>query len=61
MSRRFRTGTKVGRTIYRQVSDNPDDGEELVGMMDTRELAAFAAKAMNQALDRGTVPADETR
>ncbi len=35
MVRRFRTGTKVGRTINRQKTDNPADGEQLIGMMDT--------------------------
>ncbi len=62
MPRYFRTGTKRGRTIYRQVTDGPDAEEELVGMLDTRELAAFAVAAMNAALDRGQEPADgETR
>ncbi len=62
MARYFRTGTKVGRTIYRQRSDDPADGEQLVGMLDTRELAAFAVAAMNAAVDRGEEPAPgETR
>ena len=56
MSGRFRIGRKVGRTIYRQVGDRPSDDDELVGMMDDRELAAFAVEAMNQALDRGARP-----
>jgi len=58
MVRPFRTGTKVGRTIYRQNTDDPADGEQLIGIMDTRELAAFAVDGMNQALDRGVQPPD---
>jgi len=62
MVRPFRTGTKVGRTIYRQKTDDPADGEQLIGIMDTRELAAFAVDGMNQALDQGVQPPDhETR
>jgi hypothetical protein len=44
---RFRVGRKVGRTIYRQVGQEPSDADELVGVMDTRPLAAFAVAAMN--------------
>lgn len=43
----YRTGRKVGRTIYRQLGNAPADGDEMVGVMDTRELAAYAAEAMN--------------
>jgi hypothetical protein len=62
MGERFRTGRKIGRTIYRQLGDEPTYGDELVGMMDTRELAAFAVASMNAALDRGEEPSEgETR
>jgi len=62
MPRYFRVGTKVGRTIYRQRTDDPSDGEQLIGQLDTRELAAFAVASMNAALDRGDEPAEgETR
>lgn len=44
----YRVGRKVGRTIYRQTDERqPADGDELIGMMDTRELAAFAVEGMN--------------
>lgn len=48
----WRTGRKVGRTIYAQHSDEPSDEDELIGMMDTRALATEAVDAHNQLLDR---------
>ncbi len=42
---RFRTGTKVGRTIY-AIGD--DGTEALVGMLDTPELAALFVEAVNR-------------
>ena len=44
---RWRTGRKVGRTIYRQVGDGPSDADELVGVMDTPELARMVVDALN--------------
>lgn len=45
---RYRTGRKVGRTIYCKIN-----GEEaLIGMMDSVELAEFFVKAANYYLDR---------
>lgn len=43
MSGRWRTGRKVGRTIYAQLGDEPSDADALIGVMDTRELAETAA------------------
>jgi hypothetical protein len=43
----YRVGRKVGRTIYRVVGREPSDADELIGMLDTRELAAFAVSRMN--------------
>jgi len=43
----FRVGRSVGRTIYRQVGDEASKQDELVGVMDTRELAARAVACMN--------------
>ncbi len=48
----WRVGRKVGRTIYAVVSDNPSDDDWLIGMMDTRELAAEAVSAHNARLER---------
>ncbi len=42
---RYRTGTKVGRTIY-AIGD--DGTETLIGMLDTAELAALFVEAANR-------------
>lgn len=44
----YRTGRSVGRTIYMQCGPEPSDADRLIGMMDSRELAAFAVEAMNR-------------
>lgn len=41
----WRVGRKVGRTIYRQRSADPADGDELIGVMDTIDAAKLAAQA----------------
>lgn len=46
----WRTGRKVGRTIYAMVAKLPSDDDELIGVMDTRELAQAAVNAHNTAL-----------
>jgi hypothetical protein len=46
----WRVGRKVGRTIYVQVGEEPSDADILIGMMDTRELAAAAVEAHNERL-----------
>jgi hypothetical protein len=43
----YRTGRKVGRTIYHQVGPEPSDDDELIGLMDTPVLAALFVFAMN--------------
>lgn len=40
------TGRKVGRTIYLQLGDEPSDRDQLIGVMDTPELAAQAVDAI---------------
>ena len=47
MADRWRTGRKVGRTIYVQVGDDPSDGDHLIGVMDTPELAQEAVDGVN--------------
>jgi len=47
----WRTGRKVGRTIYTQVGDEPSDCDRLIGVMDTPELAQRAVDAVNEATD----------
>lgn len=45
----WRTGRKVGRTIYIQTGKEPGDcGEDqLIGMMDSRDLAQLVVDAVN--------------
>ena len=47
MAGEWRTGRKVGRTIYSQVGDEPSDDDELIGVMDTPGLAQWAVTAVN--------------
>ena len=44
---RWRTGRKVGRTIYVQRGQEASDGDPLIGMMDTQELAAEVVRSHN--------------
>lgn len=44
---RWRTGRKVGRTLYAQLGPEPSDDDPLIGVMDTTELAAEAVAAHN--------------
>jgi hypothetical protein len=46
----WRTGRHVGRTIYAQSGPEPSDEDVLIGVMDTRELAAEACEGRNMAL-----------
>jgi len=45
--RTWRTGRKVGRTVYLQLGDEPSDDDPLIGVMDTPELADAAVTAYN--------------
>lgn len=46
----WRTGRKVGRTIYAVVGPTAGDPDILIGVMDTRALAAEAVAAHNARL-----------
>ena len=46
----WRTGRKVGRTIYAQAGSFASDDDVLIGMMDTPELASAAVAAHNASL-----------
>jgi hypothetical protein len=46
----WRVGRKVGRTIYAQILSEPSDGDVLIGVMDTRELAVLAVQSHNRYL-----------
>jgi hypothetical protein len=45
----WRTGRKVGRTIYAVVGKEPSDRDVLIGMMDSALLAADVVMAHNHA------------
>lgn len=49
----WRTGRKVGRTIYEQVGTDPSDDDRLIGIMDTPDLARRAVEAVNQTGSEG--------
>jgi hypothetical protein len=55
----WRTGRKVGRTIYAQVGELPSDDDQLIGLMDTRELAAEVVHSHNVCLKRSDVAPGE--
>lgn len=40
LDRRWRTGRKIGRTIYAQVGSQSSDDDPVLGMMDSIALAA---------------------
>lgn len=44
---KWRTGRKVGRTLYAMVADEATDYDILIGVMDTEELAADVVTAHN--------------
>ena len=54
----WRTGRKVGRTIYAQMGDRPDDSDPLIGVMDTPDLARLVVRAVNATLAH-LAPGDE--
>jgi hypothetical protein len=51
LTMRFRTGRKVGRTIYMQRGPEPRDSDELCGVMDSPNLAKMFVDAMNKVLE----------
>lgn len=51
---RWRTGRKVGRTIYQQLGPEPSDDDPLIGVMDTPDLAALAVEAVNSRTGEGS-------
>lgn len=44
----WRTGRKVGRTVYAQIGSEPSDNDVLIGVFDTPGLAAAAIDAHNR-------------
>lgn len=49
VGRPWRTGRRVGRTVYAMAGDTPSDDDALIGLMDTRSLAQAAVTAHNLA------------
>lgn len=49
MSELWRTGRKVGRTIYQMTGPEPSDDDPLIGVMDTPALAEDAVRSHNRA------------
>lgn len=47
----FRTGRRVGRTLYLQTGPGPADGDPLVGVLDTPALARYVARAASARLE----------
>lgn len=65
---RWRVGHKLGRTVYAMVGETASDDDELLGMMDTPELAALVVNAHNalhqivgSAYGETTYPSGKTR
>jgi hypothetical protein len=55
---RLRTGRKVGRTLYLQISDVPSDDDILVGIVETRSLAELIVEDVNESGGVGVFVAD---
>jgi hypothetical protein len=51
ISRRWRVGRKLGRTLYAILRDEPSDDDVLIGLMDTEALAAAVVIEHNVALE----------
>jgi hypothetical protein len=47
----YRTGRKLGRTIYRQYGDDPSDEDIFWGIMDTPEQARITVASLNRFFD----------
>lgn len=43
----YRVGRKLGRTIYRQLGDQPSDDDVFCGLMETQEQAALVVYCLN--------------
>ena len=47
----WRVGRHLGRTIYKQVGDEPSDADVFLGIMDTIGLAALVVDEHNESRD----------
>lgn len=50
LDRRWRTGRSLGRTVYAVIGDQAGKGDELLGMMESRELAYYIVTLHNRRL-----------
>jgi len=55
VKRVWRVGRKVGRTVYAQIGDEPNDNDFLIGVFDTRELATEAVLTHNASISNLTL------
>ena len=55
---KWRTGRKVGRTIYQQHGDEPSDNDRLIGVMDTPDLAERVVAAVNGCAGETRLPGE---
>lgn len=46
----WRTGRSLGRTVYAMAGEEPGDGDALLGLMDSPELAERVVRDHNEAL-----------
>lgn len=46
----WRTGRKLGRTVYAVIGNEPSDGDLFIGIMDTPKLAAMVVEQHNRAI-----------
>lgn len=51
MTRYYRVGRHLGRTIYQMTGDRPSDRDQFIGIMDTPELADMVVDALNHSLN----------
>lgn len=51
LDKKWRTGRKVGRTLYVVLGEESSDADILIGMMDTAELAEEVVRAHNNSLE----------
>lgn len=51
IEQRFRVGKETGRTIYRMVGASPSDDDQMVGVLDSPELAQQFVDSANECQD----------
>jgi hypothetical protein len=54
MTRRWRVGRSLGRTIYEQVGPSPSKDDKYLGMMETKAIADHVIALHNASIERVT-------